>query len=104
MALTIAIADDHRLTLDGARRALEQEHDVEVVGEASSGEDVLPLIRETKPDVMLLDLRMPKVDGLACLDLIRKNHPNVKVVIFSATTTPEEIESALRRGASAYIL
>ncbi len=104
MALTIAIADDHRLTLDGVRRTLEQEQDIEVVGEVYSGEDVLPMIRDTKPDVMLLDLRLPKVDGLACLDLIRKNHPNVKVVIFSASTTAEEIEAALRAGASAYIL
>lgn len=104
MALTIAIADDHRLTLAGVRQALEQEEDIEVVGEAYSGEDVLPLVRETQPDVMLLDLRMPKVDGLACLGLIRKNHPDVKVVIFSATTTPEEIDAALRSGASAYIL
>ena len=92
------------LTLNGVRRTLEQEQDIEVVGEVYSGEDVLPLIRDTKPDVMLLDLRLPKVDGLACLDLIRKNHPNVKVVIFSASTTAEEIEAALRAGASAYIL
>jgi two-component system nitrate/nitrite response regulator NarL len=104
MALRIALADDHRVTLDGVRRALEEEHDIEVVGEAYSGQDVLPLIRETEPDVVLLDLNMPKLDGLACLDLIRNNHPKVKVVMFSATTTPEEIETALRRGASAYIL
>jgi DNA-binding NarL/FixJ family response regulator len=104
MALRLALADDHRLTLYGVRRALEQEHDIEVVGEAYSGQDVLPLIRETDPDVVLLDLHMPKVDGFACLDLIRKNHPKVKVVIFSATTTPDDIEMALRRGASAYIL
>jgi DNA-binding NarL/FixJ family response regulator len=103
-ALRIALADDHRLTLDGVRRALEEDHDIEVVGEAYSGEDVLPMIRDSAPDLVLLDLRMPKLDGLACLDLIRKNHPHVKVVMFSATTAPEEIEAALRRGASAYIL
>jgi len=104
MALRIALADDHRLTLDGVRRALAEEPDIEVVGEAYSGQDVLPLIRETEPDVVLLDVHMPKVDGFVCLDLIRKNHPNVKVVMFSASTTAEDIETALRRGASAYIL
>jgi DNA-binding NarL/FixJ family response regulator len=104
MCLTVVLADDHRLTLDGVRRALDDADDIEVVGEAYSGEDVLPLVREKAPDVVLLDLRMPKVDGLACLDIIRKNHPRVKVVMFSATTTPEQIEVALRRGASAYIL
>jgi DNA-binding NarL/FixJ family response regulator len=104
MPLKIVIADDHRLTLDGVRGVLDGEPDIEVVGEAYSGEEVLPLVRATKPDVVLLDLRMPKVDGLACLDMLRKNYPCVKVVMFSATTTPEEIASALRRGARAYIL
>jgi two-component system, NarL family, response regulator DegU len=104
MALRICLADDHRLTLQGVRRALEEEPDIEVVGEAYSGQDVLPLIRETEPDVVLLDVHLPKIEGLVCLDLIRKNHPKVKVVMFSATTTVEDIETALRRGASAYIL
>ena len=104
MALRIVLADDHRLTLAGVRAAFEQSHDIEVVGEAFSGEDVLPVVRSSNPDVVLLDLRLPKVDGLACLDMLRKNHPDVKVVMFSATTTPDEIEAALRRGASAYIL
>jgi DNA-binding NarL/FixJ family response regulator len=104
MPLKIILADDHRLTIDGVRGVLDAEPDIEVVGEAYSGEEVLPLVRATKPDVVLLDLRMPKVDGLACLDLLRKHHPGVKVVMFSATTTPEEIASALRRGASAYVL
>jgi DNA-binding NarL/FixJ family response regulator len=104
MALSIVLADDHRMTVDGVRSALEHADDIEIVGAAYSGEDVLPLVRDTKPDVVLLDLHMPKVDGLACLDMIRKNHPQVKVVVFSATTTPEEIEAALRRGATAYIL
>lgn len=104
MPLKIILADDHRLTLDGVRVVLDAEPDIEVVGEAYSGEEVLPLVRATKPDVVLLDLRMPKLDGLACLDILRKNHPSVKVVMFSATTTPEEIASALKRGARAYIL
>jgi len=104
MPLSILLADDHRLTLAGVRAALERADDIDVVGEAYSGEEVLPLVRQTNPDVVLLDMRMPKVDGLACLDMLRKNHPDVKVVIFSATTTPDDIDTALRRGASAYIL
>ena len=104
MPLKIILADDHRLTLDGVRVVLDAEPDIEVVGEAYSGEEVLPLVRATKPDVVLLDLRMPKLDGLACLDILRKNHPSVKVVMFSANTTPAEIASALKRGARAYIL
>ena len=104
MALKVLLADDHRLTLAGVRHAIERADDISVVGEAYSGEDVLQLVRSTAPDVVLLDMRLPKVDGLACLDLIRKHHPSVKVVMFSATTEPSEIETALRRGAHAYIL
>jgi DNA-binding NarL/FixJ family response regulator len=104
VALKVLLADDHRLTLAGVRHAIELAGDLSVVGEAHSGEDVLPLVRSTAPDVVLLDMRLPKVDGLACLDLIRKHHPSVKVVMFSATTEPSEIEAALRRGAHAYIL
>jgi DNA-binding NarL/FixJ family response regulator len=104
MALKVLLADDHRLTLAGVRRVLDESGDIVVVGEAYSGEDVLPMVRSTEPDLIVLDLQMPKVDGLSCLDLIRRHHPDVKVVIFSATTTHAEISAALRNGASAYVL
>src|SRR5215218_9276492 len=103
-SLKILLVDDHRLTLAGVRRALEQWDDIAVVGEAYTGGDVLPLVRSTMPDLVLLDLRLPGLDGFACLDLIRKHHPEVKVVIFSASSDPGQIEAALRQGAHAYIL
>jgi DNA-binding NarL/FixJ family response regulator len=104
MALKVLLADDHRLTLAGVRRVLDDSGDIVVVGEAYSGEDVLPMLRSTEPDLIVLDLQMPKLDGLSCLDLIRRHHPDVKVVIFSATTTLAEISTALRNGAVAYVL
>jgi DNA-binding NarL/FixJ family response regulator len=104
MALKVLLADDHRLTLAGVRRVLDESGDIVVVGEAYTGTEVLPLVRSTDPDIVVLDLQMPKLDGLGCLDLIRRHHPDVKVVIFSATTTPAEISAALRNGASAYVL
>ena len=104
MGLKVLLADDHRLTLAGVRRVLDESGDIVVVGEAYSGEDVLPLVRSTQPDLIVLDLQMPKLDGLSCRDLIRRHHPDVKVVIFSATTTPAEISTALRNGACAYVL
>jgi DNA-binding NarL/FixJ family response regulator len=65
---------------------------------------VLPLVGRTNPDLVLLDIRMPHFDGLACLDLIRKRHPDVKVVMLSAFSDPEHVQAALRRGASAYVV
>ena len=98
------IADDHRLVLDGIRRALEADGDFEIVGETQSGTQVLPLVSRTKPDLVVLDVRMPNVDGLACLDEIRRRHPDTKVVMLSASTSQDLVETALRRGASAYIV
>jgi DNA-binding NarL/FixJ family response regulator len=104
MALKVLLADDHRLTLAGVRRVLDEAGDIEVVGEAYTGTDVLPMVRATNPDLVVLDLQMPKLDGLSCLDLLRRHHPEVSVVIFSATTTAPEINAALGNGASAYVL
>jgi DNA-binding NarL/FixJ family response regulator len=100
----VLIADDHRLILDGIRKALESDGGFEIVGETQSGTQVLPLVARTDPELVLLDLRMPNMDGLACLDEIRRRYPDVKVIMLSASTSPELIETALRRGASAYIL
>ena len=62
--MRVLIADDHRLIAEGIKRALEESGDFEVVGEASTGSQVLPLVRTTSPDLVLLDLRMPGMDGL----------------------------------------
>ena len=102
--LKVLLADDHRLMLAGIRRALEAADDIEIVGEAYSGSQVLPLVSRTNPDVVLLDLRMPEMDGLACLELIRKRHPEVKVVVLSVFSDSEHIETALKRGACGYIV
>ena len=104
MKLRVLIADDHQLMLDGIRRALEPCDDFEIVGEAHSGSEVLPVIGRTDPDVVLLDMRMPGMDGLTCLERIRKRHPNIKVVVLSVFREPEHIEAALKRGASGYIV
>src|SRR5438552_12426440 len=103
--LRVLLADDHRLILDGVRHALLEEGDeFEIVGEATKGSQVLPLVSRTNPDVVLLDLRMPEVDGLVCLDQIKKRHPSVKVIVLSVSTDQKIIESVLKRGASAYIV
>ena len=79
--MRVLLADDHRLLLEGIRSVLEDEPDIEVVGEAHSGSQVLPLVNQLDPDVVLLDLRMPGMDGFACLELLRQRYPGVKVVM-----------------------
>ena len=102
--LKVVIADDHRLILDGIKHSLEEDGGFQVVGEATSGERVLPIVGQTNPDLVVLDLRMPGMDGLTCLDQIKKRHPHVKVVILSVSTDERLIETILARGASAYIV
>jgi DNA-binding NarL/FixJ family response regulator len=102
--MRVLIADDHRLILDSVRRALEDDGGFEVVAETQNGAQVLPLVREHNPEVVLLDVRMPNMDGLQCLDEIKRRHPETKVVMLSASSSQELIENALRRGASAYVL
>src|SRR6266542_4513740 len=84
--LRVLLADDHQLILDGVRHALEEAGDeFEVVGEATRGSQVLPLVKRTQPDVVMLDLRMPQVDGLVCLDQIKRRHPETKVIVLSVS-------------------
>ena len=102
--MKVLIADDHKLVLEGIRRALENERDIEIVGEAYNGSQVLPLVGRTHPDLVILDVRMPQIDGLTCLAAIKKRYPNVKVVIMSVFDDPQHIETALKRGASGYVV
>ena len=104
MRLKLLIADDHQLMLEGVRLALADADDIEVVGETLSGAQVLPLVRQTQPDVVLLDLRMPGMDGLRCLESLRQRHPEVKTVVLSGTDEPDVIDAAFQRGAAAFIL
>jgi DNA-binding NarL/FixJ family response regulator len=102
--MRVLIADDHRLILEGIRRALDAEPGFEVVGEARYGSQVLPLVNQLHPDVVLLDIRMPEMDGLACLELLRRRFPQVKVIVLTVSDDPEHVETAMKAGAVAYIL
>lgn len=104
MSISVVIADDHRLMLGALRKALDEAEDFEVVAETDSGSHVLPLVARHNPDLVLLDVHMPGMDGLMALDLIRERHPSVKVVLISASNAPDEIQAALRRGASGYLV
>jgi two-component system response regulator DevR len=102
--LKVLIADDHELMLEAIRIALAQAPDeFEVVASTNRGARVLPLVAQTQPDLVLLDLRMPAMDGLACLELLRQRHPDIKAVVLSGVDAPDVIRSAFNRGARAFI-
>jgi DNA-binding NarL/FixJ family response regulator len=103
-SLKVLVADDHPLMLQGIRRALEASEDIDVVGEARSGEELLALVERRSPDLVLLDLHMPGVHGLECVAELKLRWPEIKTVVISASDDRASIDSALLAGASAYIL
>jgi DNA-binding NarL/FixJ family response regulator len=104
MPLRVVLADDHRLVLDAVQRSLEKDEGFQVVATTNSGAEVSDLVARHRPDLVVMDLRMPGVDGLQALDRIRARDKEVKVVMLSASERPEEIQSALSRGADGFIL
>ena len=102
--LKVLVADDHELMLAAVRLALAEASDeFEIVAETTRGQQVLPLAARTQPDLVLLDLRMPGMDGLTCLELLRQRHPQIKTVVLSGVDETTVIRSAFRRGAVAFI-
>jgi DNA-binding NarL/FixJ family response regulator len=95
--LRVVAVDDHKLVLEGINAALEQAEDIELVAIANSGSEALPVVARTNPDVVLLDLRMPRMDGITMLGHLRSRHPDVKVVMFSAVEDLDQMKAALRR-------
>jgi two-component system, NarL family, response regulator DevR len=102
--LRVLVADDHRLMLAAVRRALDRASEVEVVGEVDDPRRVVPAVGELRPDVVLLDIRMPQLDGLTCLERLQRLYPDVAVVILSTFAGDEQVEAARDRGASGYIV
>lgn len=100
----VLMADDHPLMLVGIRRALEACDDIEIVGQAASGPELLALIERRAPDLLLADLRMPGFDGVASIARITERWPNLKIVVLSACEDRAEVDAVLRAGASAYVV
>jgi DNA-binding NarL/FixJ family response regulator len=99
----VVIADDHPLVHKAIGGCLDDTGDFEVVGGATSGAQVAPLVERTAPDLVLLDLNIPVLDGLHCLSVLREKYPRVAVIIFSGAEDPETIEQALSAGAVAHV-
>jgi len=100
----ILIADDHPIVRDGLKKLLLLEEDFEIVGEASDGREVLDKVRELDPDVLLLDLRMPNLDGLGALQALAQINKRTRVIILTASDDKNEFVQAMKLGCSGIVL
>lgn len=102
--IRIVIADDHPIVRDGIKRLLSLESDIDVVGEAGDGRAVLDVVHETNPDVLLLDLRMPNLDGLGALQTLQQTNKRTRVIILTASEDKNEFVQAMKLGCSGIVL
>jgi DNA-binding NarL/FixJ family response regulator len=100
----LLIADDHALVREGMRAMLVSEQNLEVVGEAENGREALQLCRELRPDLILMDVRMPEMDGLAATREIKGEYPETRILILTTHDSPEYLMDAIRAGAAGYVL
>ena len=100
----VVIVDDHDLARAGLRSILACESHAEIVGEASSGQEALTVCRELHPDVVLMDVHMPDLDGLAATRVLKQEHPGLHVILLTMHESPDYLLEALRAGASGYLL
>ena len=104
MSICILIADDHAVVRQGLRMFLEMDTDFTVVGEAENGEDAVQLAGELQPDIVLMDLIMPVMDGITATSRIRRQYPDVEVIALTSVLDDGSIFGAIRGGAIGYLL
>jgi DNA-binding NarL/FixJ family response regulator len=104
MKIKIMITDDQRLMREGLKTILDLEQDMTVVQMAENGQDALDQIRGSQPDVVLMDIRMPVMDGVECTRMIKQQYPDIKIIILTTFDDDEFIIEALKNGAAGYIL
>ena len=102
--IRIVVADDHPIVREGLAAVLGTQPDFNVIGQVGSGADVVTRVTELEPDVLLLDLEMPDMDGVEALRRLRESHVPVRVIVFTAYDTDERILGAVRAGAQGYLL
>lgn len=102
--IKVLLVDDHTVVLKGLAFFLSTQEDLELVGEANNGKEALVKVGETTPDVILMDLYMPEMDGVEATAYIKKEYPNVKVIVLTSFSDQAHVLPALRAGASGYIL
>jgi len=104
MSIKVLVADDHQITREGIRSMLEQENGMELLGEAEDGRSAVKLARDLNPDVIIMDVCMPEMNGIVATSLIRSEFPNIRVIALSMLSDARYVLKMLRAGATGYLL
>jgi len=102
--INVLLADDHRLVLDGISAVLHDQKEITVVGKVQNGEEVLAFVEENPPDVVVLDINMPIMDGITCARKLKANYPAVKIIILTMYAQKSFIEEVVRIGVDGCLL
>jgi DNA-binding NarL/FixJ family response regulator len=102
--ITVFLAEDHAVVREGLAELIRRESDMEVVGEAGDGEDTVRLVKQLKPDIVLMDIAMPLVNGVEATKQIKATVPQTRVLVLTAYDNPEFVTAAIEAGAAGYLL
>jgi DNA-binding NarL/FixJ family response regulator len=102
--MRVLIVDDHPVTRDGLRTAFSMTEEMEVVGEASSGEEAIDVVEKVRPDIIFMDVRMPGMNGIQATRMIRERHPETRVILFTIDESRASVAEAIQAGVSGYLL
>jgi len=102
--IKVLIADDQELIRTSLQIVLNNQDNIEVTDVVANGQEVMRSVYKNKPDVILMDIRMPKMDGVQCTKIIKENYPNIKIIILTTFDDDEYVYNALKYGASGYLL
>ncbi len=101
--IKVLLVDDHQIVRDGIFALLIKEHDIEIVGEASNGDELFEKLKFIKPDIIILDISLPKMSGIEIASILKKDYPNIRIIVFSSYTDEETIFKSIRAGAKGFL-
>ncbi|MCX2740779.1 response regulator transcription factor [Pontibacter anaerobius] len=102
--IRLIVTDDHKIVREGIRSLLEQDDQIEVVGEAANGQELLQLLEYTDADVVLMDVKMPVMDGFEAINSIKANYPDIKVIVLTMLEDADTLHRLMKSGATGYLL
>lgn len=101
--IKVLLVDDHQIVRDGIFALLIKEHDIEIVGEASNGDELFDKLKFIKPDIIILDISLPKMSGIEIAGILSKDYPQIRIIVFSSYTDEETIFKSIRAGAKGFL-